>query len=167
MLFSCAIFMLLSCAITSAGRTPPARERVERAPTRRHAQRWTAEDMEVHPNRRPTRKEAADSGARFEQAAHMPWFPRHDLVCGDHDCRPGEGNTKGYVHWGQPYIHREGYVQSRSRVAPHSADPLTYYADLVRVASRIADDRLVIMAAADWDYREVALNVSRASQSSA
>ena len=112
----------------------------------------------MHPQRAPTRREASDSGVSVEKAAHMPWLPTHELVCGDHPCRPGEGNLKGYRHWGQPYLHREGYVQTRSRRAPHPPNPSTHYAALVRVAQDVARERLVLMAAADWDYREIVLN---------
>ena len=90
----------------------------------------------------------------------MPWFPKHEIMCanGTRLCRPGEGNTNGYKFWGQPYIHRETYVQSRRRRPPHEPDPKNEYAGLVQVAKRVQSDGLVIMAAADWDFRRIILN---------
>ena len=61
--------------------------------------------------------------------------------------------------WGQPYIHREAYVQAKSRRPPHSFDPPTeHYAGLVTTARSVARDNFVVMAAADFDYRLVVLN---------
>ena len=86
-------------------------------------------------------EEAADSGASLEQASTMPWFPTHETVCnGSRLCRPGEGNLKGYKFWGQPYIHREDYVQSRLRTAP-TGD----YARLCTIARRVHKDGLVLV----------------------
>lgn len=95
---------------------------------------FTEEDMQVYPSRKPTAREAADSGVKdIAAAARMPWFPTHATVCDGRPCRPGEGNIKGYRMWGQPYIHRESFVQSRSRRPPHPPEPLQY-ANLVSVA---------------------------------
>ena len=118
------------------------------------------DSVEVVPTRPPTKKEAADSGASLDAAQTMPWFPAHDLTCanGTRLCRPGEGNTKGYRFWGQPYIHRESYVQSRRRRPPHAPDPKTSYLGLSTLARRVQKDGMVIMAAADWDFRRVILN---------
>ena len=111
------------------------------------------------PQRAPTRKEASDSGASLDVAMHMPWLPTHRTQCdGGRACGPGEGNLKGYKMWGQPYIHREAWVQAKSRRPPHPPDPTTHYAGLVQVARRVARDRLVVMAAADWDFRQIVLN---------
>ena len=111
-----------------------------------------SEDVD-YPNRPPTKKEAADSGASVEAAAKMPWLPTHTTTCSNHECRPGEGNLKGYKMWGQPYIHREPWVQSKARRPPHKPDPLTQYAALVAAARKIQHKNVVIMAAADWDFR--------------
>ena len=113
---------------------------------------------EDFPNRPPTKKEAADSGASLAEAAKMPWHPTHTTSCGERTCRPGEGNLRGYKMWGQPYIHREAWVQSRSRRWPHPPDPETHYAELVRVAKQIRLKNLVIMAAGDFDFREIVVN---------
>ena len=98
----------------------------------------------------------------------MPFFPSHWTVCGGRSCRPGEGNLrhvreqtrKGwrYKQWTQPYIHREAWVQTRSREQPHGPDPGTTYASLVGVARRVAVDGLVVVTAGDFDYRELVLN---------
>ena len=89
----------------------------------------------------------------------MPWFPTHAIECDGRPCRPGEGNLKGYRFWGQPYIHREEFVQAQSRRPPHQPEPWqTSYGALVRVARRVAQDNLVLLTAADWDYREIVLN---------
>ena len=114
-------------------------------------------DGQVWPTRPPTEREARDSGASLARAATMPWFPTHSVRCGSRACRPGEGNLKGYRHWAQPYLHREAYVQSRVRRAPHGPDARGY-AGLVREAQRVAIDGLVVVAAADFDYRELVLN---------
>ena len=111
------------------------------------------------PNRNPTAKEAADSGAKLEAAATMPWLPLHTTRCGGgtRECRPGEGNLAGYRMWGQPYIHREAWVQAKSRRPPH-APTGPHYQALRDTAARIAEDGLVLMAAADFDYRHIVRN---------
>ena len=86
----------------------------------RAANSW---DGVVWPDRPPTHKEAADSGASEKQALSMPWFPTHAIECDGRPCRPGEGNLKGYRFWGQPYIHREEFVQAQSRRPPHQPEP--------------------------------------------
>jgi hypothetical protein len=90
----------------------------------------------------------------------MPWFPTHDIMCanGTRLCRPGEGNLKGYRFWGQPYIHRESFVQSRRRRPPHEPEPPSVYSHLVAVARRVQQKNLVLLAAADWDWRRIILN---------
>eukprot|EP00322_Chrysochromulina_rotalis_P018224 CAMPEP_0115839308 /NCGR_PEP_ID=MMETSP0287-20121206/6186_1 /TAXON_ID=412157 /ORGANISM="Chrysochromulina rotalis, Strain UIO044" /LENGTH=395 /DNA_ID=CAMNT_0003292879 /DNA_START=57 /DNA_END=1244 /DNA_ORIENTATION=+ len=122
--------------------------------TRSRRQQGT-EVIEDLPKRAPTRKEAGDSGATVEQAAHMPWHPTHSTICADHPCRPGEGNLKGYKMWGQPYIHREAWVQSRLRHWPHTPDP-QHYTSLVKQARHVASES--VLAAADYDFREIILN---------
>ena len=82
-------------------------------------------DGVVWPDRPPTHKETADSGASDEQALSMPWFPTHAIECEGRPCRPGEGNLKGYRFWGQPYIHREEFVQAQSRRPPHQLSRLS------------------------------------------
>ena len=90
--------------------------------------------------------------------APLPLFPTHTTVCsGGRPCRPGEGNMKGYQMWFQPYEHREGFVQSRSRRMPHRPEPQNY-AELVSEARRVQTDGLVIVTSGDWDYREIVLN---------
>jgi len=64
---------------------------------------------------------------------------------------------KGYTMWSQPYEHREYFVQSRSRRPLHGASPHTY-AGLVEVARRASVGGLVLLAAADFDYRLRILN---------
>ena len=88
----------------------------------------------------------------------MPWFPTHTTRCGGRLCNPGEGNLKGYRFWGQPYIHREDFVQSRHRAAPHQPDPKTVYARLCAIARRHAINGLIIVAAGDFDFRDILLN---------
>ena len=122
------------------------------------------------PQRLPTKRECADSGVPMKVAVKMPWFPTHDTVCNGRPCRPGEGNLKHererkltprgwrYKQWSQPYIHREAWVQHRSRDLPHFPDPTTTYAALVAAARRVATDNLVLVTAGDWDYRELVIN---------
>jgi len=120
----------------------------------------SSEVLQGIPTRLPTRKEAADSGATLEEAAKMPWFPTHATLCAGRPCRPGEGNLRGYKMWVQPYIHREAFVQSRLRRWPHTPDP-EHYAHLVRQARVVQRDNLVVLAAADYDFREIVLNWAR------
>ena len=119
---------------------------------------FSAEELEDFPTRLPTKKEASDSGATAEAASSMPWFATHRTLCNGRLCRPGEGNLDGYKMWSQPYIHREAWVQSRLRRWPHPPDPERHYSDLVRHARRVQRDNLVVMAAADFDWREIILN---------
>ena len=66
---------------------------------------------------------------------------------------------KGYRFWGQPYIHREEFVQSRLRKPPHEPDPRQpEYRGLARLGRRVATDSLVLLAAADWDFRRIVRN---------
>ena len=121
------------------------------------------------PQRLPTSRECGDSGVSMKVAVKMPWFPTHVTVCNGRPCRPGEGNLKHererkltprgwrYKQWSQPYIHREAWVQHRSRDLPHFPDPATYAA-LVAAARRVATDNLVLVTAGDWDYRELVIN---------
>ena len=120
------------------------------------------------PTRQPTDREVSDSGVRRRDAETMPWFPTHATTCDGRPCRPGEGNLKHvreetprgwrYKQWTQPYIHRESWVQSRSRKQPHEPDPLGKYASLVGVARRVQLNGLVVVTSGDWDYRELVLN---------
>ena len=122
------------------------------------------------PQRLPTKRECGDSGVQMKVAVKMPWFPTHETVCNGQPCRPGEGNLKHererkptprgwrYKQWSQPYIHREAWVQHRSRDLPHFPDPSTTYAALVAAARRVATDNLVLVTAGDWDYRELVIN---------
>lgn len=122
------------------------------------------------PTRDPTQREAGDSGVSLEQAKRMPWFATHRTVCDGRPCKPGEGNLKHvrenlkggdswrFKQWAQPYIHREAWVQYRSRNIPHQPDPATTYAPLVRVARSVATNNLVLVTSGDFDYRELVLN---------
>ena len=67
--------------------------------------------------------------------------PMHTTVCGDHTCRPGEGNLKGYKHWSQPY--EPAPLAGLSKRAAHgwskgSAFPSDKYTGLVAAALRCA-----------------------------
>jgi hypothetical protein len=117
------------------------------------ARRTAVVEEEAFPNRAPTEKEARDSGATLKAATSMPWLPTHSTNCNGRPCEPGEGNLRGYKMWGQPYIHREAWVQAKSRRPPHTPDPTVNYAELVRVARGVAQRNLVVMAAGDWDVR--------------
>jgi hypothetical protein len=120
------------------------------------------------PTRLPTDREVADSGVRSKLASTMPWFPTHNITCNGRPCRPGEGNLQHfreetkrgwrYKQWTQPYIHREAWVQARSREIPHAPDPKAAYAKLVAVARRVQTRGLVVVTSGDWDYRELVLN---------
>jgi len=116
---------------------------------------------------------AAEAVEREQRAKRglppLPLFPTHATRCGERACRPGEGNIrhdmengehggKRYKMWGQPYEHREQYVQSRSRRAPHAPNPATTYAGLAAAARAVARDNLVLMASGDFDYREIVVN---------
>ena len=135
---------------TATAGDPPAKKPVSPA---------DFDSIEDWPQRPPSKKEASDSGASPAQAATMPWFPWHNLTCnGTLPCRPGEGNTKGYRFWGQPYIHREEYVQSRHRKPPQQPDHKVEYARLCALARHVQMNNLVLVSAADWDFRRIILN---------
>lgn len=113
---------------------------------------------------------AAEAGVRAQRAKSglppMPTTPYHRTRCGGlRVCRPGEGNIKHkldaqgrFKQWEQPHEHREMFVQSRSRSPPHGPDPLTTYGGLVSAARHVQREGLVMLAAADFDYRELAHN---------
>ncbi|EOD04251.1 hypothetical protein EMIHUDRAFT_453936, partial [Emiliania huxleyi CCMP1516] len=116
---------------------------------------------------RATRAEEEARQARARRGLPpLPVTPTHTVRCGSRDCRPGEGNLKHamdkhgkFKQWEQPYEHREGFVQSRLRSPPHRPRPNVEYAGLVALAARLAPrGGPVLLAAADWDYRELALN---------
>eukprot|EP00966_Prymnesium_polylepis_P155050 3580495-Prymnesium_polylepis.1 len=59
--------------------------------------------------------------------------------------------------WSQPYEHVD--PKALSARPPHSPDPTSpQYAGLVRLAQTVAQGGVVVAAAADVDYRELALN---------
>ena len=131
----------------------------------RHLERQVAATEEAWPQRFPTKKEAADTGASEAAARKLPWMPTHQTWCGQRPCRPGEGNLAGYKMWGQPYIHREAWVQAKSRRTPHSPEPpQAHYAGLLSVARRVQHLGLVIMAAGDFDFRLIVLNWYRSCE---
>ena len=87
--------------------------------------------------------------------------PLHSTVCGDHTCRPGEGNLKGYQHWSQPY--ESAPLAGLSKRGAHgwskgSAFPSDKYTGLVAAAQRVQRHRLVAMTVADFDFRLLAEN---------
>lgn len=108
---------------------------------------------------RATEAELHERRKRLERGLPaLPLFPTHTTSCNGRPCRPGEGNLKGYKMWSQPYEHREAYVQSRRRKRPHDPDPTTTYSQLVKTASQVQKDGLVVVTAGDWDYREIIIN---------
>lgn len=87
--------------------------------------------------------------------------PLHSTVCGDHTCRPGEGNLKGYQHWSQPY--ESAPLAGLSKRGAHgwskgSAFPSDKFTGLVAAAQRVQRHRLVAMTVADFDFRLLAEN---------
>jgi hypothetical protein len=93
--------------------------------------------------------------------------PMHTTVCGDHTCRPGEGNLKGYAHWKQPYesppltgltkYAAHGW-SPRAGAAARSAFPSDKYTSLVAAAQRVQQRQFVAMTVADFDFRLLAEN---------
>ena len=85
--------------------------------------------------------------------------PMHKTVCDGRPCRPGEGNRVGYEHWKQPYRPLdEAVVRALSKKPPHGPDG-PQYAKLVAAAGHLADaSKFIALAAADFDYRELAEN---------
>ena len=85
-----------------------------------------------------------------------PTDPRmHQTVCSGRPCRPGEGNLKGYGHWYQPYEDLP-IPKELIKTAPHSAVPTGHYAALVKTGWRVQQDKFVVLAVADYDFRELA-----------
>ena len=93
--------------------------------------------------------------------------PLHTTRCGDRVCRPGEGNLKGYGHWVQPYEHTDVKLSEYGKTAPgweaHSAFPSARYTNLIQLARERLRDGFVILTAADFDFRFMALNWYRAA----
>jgi hypothetical protein len=93
--------------------------------------------------------------------------PLHKTDCGGRVCRPGEGNLKGYQHWSMPW--EPPPIDSLSKLAARewgkgAPFPARFYEPLVSVAARVQQDKIVIFAAADFDFRELAENWYRATQ---
>ena len=90
--------------------------------------------------------------------------PMHKTICAGRTCRPGEGNLVGYEHWKQPYEPPpEDIVRSLSKRPVHEPTR-EYYAGLIDAATLVQEGGLVLLAAADFDYREMALNWQRAAR---
>ena len=88
-----------------------------------------------------------------------PLPPLHRIDCGGRVCRPGEGNPS-VTHGDNPYEFPmpDGW---QKKGPPHDPDPNSpQYAPLVAAAKSVAHahHKLVIMCAADFDYREIAEN---------
>ena len=86
--------------------------------------------------------------------------PLHKTVCGDHICRPGEGNLKGYGHWSQPYKQTD-VPKDAPKYVPgwtNTHFPAERYVPLVTLAKERQRDGIIIFTAADFDYREHAEN---------
>ena len=91
--------------------------------------------------------------------------PLHKTRCGDRDCRPGEGNLKGYEQWLQPYEPPPDPIVLLKR-PPQSPDPQSAgYAPLLEVVRRVQQHprNFVMFTAADFDYRELAENWFKAA----
>ena len=76
----------------------------------------------------------------------------HRTRCGNRDCRPGEGNVKGYTHSTQPYT-SPSLPPDALKMPPHEPNPETTYAELVAAAHDVTssyhkgnkDRRLVLL----------------------
>ena len=91
--------------------------------------------------------------------------PLHRTVCGDHVCTPGEGNLKGYKHWSMPW--EPPPLAGLTKSAPHgwtdgAPFPDAHYRPLISVAQKLvgagSNGKLVVFAAADFDFRELGEN---------
>ncbi|KAL1504249.1 hypothetical protein AB1Y20_010658 [Prymnesium parvum] len=106
--------------------------------------------------RPPSRRHA---GRAASHRAELPAAPTHSTLCGvpPRTCRPGEGNLKGYEMWSQPYAHVD--EKDFRATPPHVAEARSpHYAALVRLARGVERRGVVVVAAADFDYRELAEN---------
>ena len=90
----------------------------------------------------------------------MPWFPTHAIECEGRPCRPGARATSRATASGASHTSTaRSSCRRRAGGRPHQPEPWqTSYGALVRVARRVAQDNLVLLTAADWDYREIVLN---------
>ena len=82
----------------------------------------------------------------------------HKTWCDDRPCRPGEGNPV-VTHSNNPY--ETPGPPDFIKTPPHTPDPTApHYAPLVATAKAVAHahHHLVYMCAADFDYRELAMN---------
>ena len=98
----------------------------------------------------------------------MAWpLVLHNATCGDALCRPGQGNLVGYEHWKMPEGLQEHWQRlslNESKGLAHRPDPESaQYAPLVLAARGVASHNLVVVAAADVDYRYLALNWHRSA----
>lgn len=106
------------------------------------------------------------AGVAFVLAVHPPpppLAPTHRTACGGRTCLPGEGNPT-VTHGDNPYTFDLPKDAIR-KAPPHEPDPLSpQYAPLLTAAKAVAHShhKLVIMCAADFDYREMAENWHRA-----
>ena len=96
----------------------------------------------------------------------------HKTVCGDHICRPGEGNLKGYEHWKQPY--ESNPLGGLSRFPAHgwsrsAAFPDAVYETLVAKARSAVPEgsNFLALTVADFDFRLLAENWYTATQATA
>lgn len=97
--------------------------------------------------------------------------PLHRAKCGTRWCRPGEGNLQGYKHWSMPWTPPP--IDGLTKSAPHAWTggapfPTAAYASLIAAATKLVgqgdDSKLLVFAAADFDFRELGENWYRATQ---
>lgn len=83
--------------------------------------------------------------------------PYTGLACGNHVCRPGEGNIQGLTHDWNPQ--EFPLPHNITKGLPHDAEPESpQYLPLVSAARAAAIHRIVVMCAVDYDFRHIGLN---------
>ena len=93
--------------------------------------------------------------------------PLHKTTCDSRPCRPGEGNLRGYAQWKMPFTddpipaNLSKFIDGWTAKQPEF--PTARYASLISAAMRVQHDGMVVLTAADFDYRIMALNWHRAA----
>ena len=117
-----------------------------------------SEDVD-HPNRPPTKKEAADSRSLLRPLSQNAAVADAHNHMQQSRMPSRRGQFKRLQNVG-PAVHSSRAVSAiqSAPIVPHKPDPLTQYAALVAAARKIQHKNVVIMAAADWDFRLIVSN---------
>ena len=116
--------------------------------------------------RKLNKRRMKGSGGGNLGATQAATGPMHTTVCEGRVCRPGEGNLKGYQHWSMPWEPPpiDGLLKMPQSWGRGESFPTSRYTSWVAAAKAQQRDNLVVFAAADFDFRELAENWYAAAQ---